>query len=78
MVMLRVSYQTPDGRGRYHGFFVNFMDSDEYVRGKTTYDSINDKLKSEYGARMLKPQAGIMNVEFPTEEDITAFVLRWS
>ena len=78
MAMLRVSYQDLDGRGHYYGFLVNFMDSIEYVRGKTTYNSINDKLKSEYGAHMLKQQAGIMNVEFPTEADITSFLVRYA
>jgi len=78
MAVLRVSYQDPDGRGHYHSFFVNFMDSIEYVLEKKSYDSINDKLESEYGARMLKQQSGIMYVEFPTEEDITAFMVRWA
>jgi hypothetical protein len=78
MAMLRVSYQEPNGKGRYLGFFVNFIDDVEYVRGGNIVDAVSAKLESEYSARMIREKSGFMYVEFPTEADITLFLLRWS
>lgn len=78
MAMLQVSYQEPNGKGHYLGFFVNFIDNTDYVWGENIVDAVSAKLESEYGARMIREQSGFMYVDFPTEEDITSFLVRWS
>ena len=81
MAQLRVSYQDPDGRGYYYLFFINFIVSTEVakvLRGKELYLTLDEVLLSEYGASMIKTEPGIMYVEFPAEEDIVLFLLRWS
>lgn len=78
MALLRVSYQEPSGRGHYYGFFVNFIDNVERKQNENIWDSVYETLQSEYGARIIKSQTGIMDVEFATEEDITSFLIRWA
>lgn len=78
MALLRVSYHDPDGRGRYYGYFVNFINSVEVLRGKDIFEVVSETLISEYGARDVKVQNGFMDVEFSDEKDITMFLLRWS
>ena len=81
MAQLRVSYQDPDGRGYYYPFFINFIVSAEVakdLKGKELYLTLDEVLLSEYGASMIKTEPGIMYVEFPAEEDIVLFLLRWS
>lgn len=78
MARLQVSYHMPDGRGRYYPFFTNFINSVERIRGKDLYDVINEMLIDEYGVSEITIDNGIMEIEFPTEEDITTFLVRWS
>ena len=81
---LQVSYQDPDGRGHYHQFFANFINRDDIDFGwgknwgENLWENVNQKLGQEYNAKLIKTRKGVVIVEFPTEQDITLFLLRWS
>ena len=78
MARLQVSYHMPDGRGRYYPFFINYIDSVKVLADETVYEIIEKTLKTEYGVKEITIDNGIMEIEFPTEEDITTFLVRWS
>jgi len=79
MAQLRVSYQDPDGRGHYHQFFANFINRDDIdFGGGNLWENVNQKLGQEYNAKLIKTRKGVAIVEFPTEQDITLFLLRYS
>ena len=76
MTRLEYCYQDPDGRGRAHQFWKNFM---SYIHTyKKTPDGVWGMayaILAEYNAQM-----GSMDdyIEFDTEEDRTLFMLRWA
>ena len=74
LARLEYFYQDPDGRGRAHQFWKNFM---AYIHTyKKTPDGVWGMafaLLADYNAYIVEENY----IEFESEEDRTLFILRW-
>ena len=71
MIRVRVRDSHFDG---FHQWWVNFMDFYRYKYAIGTNDGISKALAEWQGINVVNT----LYIEFPSEEDVTLFLLRWS